>query len=98
MQPSVKVPENNEEENYYEAVQNYITSVGWYERLLELQGTDLEYCIASMKVYKAGYLARQPAAVVGALVIESVPRYKQDRQLALCFLEAIENRFLDKNG
>lgn len=98
MQPNVKIIENGEEKNYYEAVQTYITSMGWYERLLELQGTDLEYCIASMKVYRAGYIARQSAAMVGALVIESVPRYKQDRQLAICFLEAIEKRFSVKNG
>lgn len=90
--------ESSEEEKYYEAVESYITSMGWYERLLELQGTDTDYCIASMKVYKAGYLARQSAQVVGALVIESVPRYKLNRELAMLFLEAIENSFVRKDN
>lgn len=87
-----------EEGKYYEAVEDYIKSMGWYQRLLELQGTDKEYCIASMKVYRAGYLAGQSARVVGGLTMESVNRYKQDRQLAVLFLEAIEQQFRNQDA
>jgi hypothetical protein len=83
-----------EERKYYEAIEDFIKSRGWYDRLLELQGTDKEYCIASMKVYKAGYRSGQSAIVVGALTCESVNGYKQrGREYAVAFLESLEKRY-----
>jgi hypothetical protein len=81
---------------YYEAINNYITSMGFYEPLLELQGTDEEYCNASMKMHKAGYLAGQSEKVVGALTMDSVKQYQQNRELAILFLQNVEKRFLGK--
>jgi hypothetical protein len=91
--------ENNthdEEIEYYEAVNDFITSHGFYEPVLELQGTDKEYCIASMKMHKAGYLSGQSEKVVGALTIDSVQQYKQSRQLAIIFLQKLEEDFLEE--
>ena len=82
---------------YYESINNYITSKGFYEPLLQLQGTDLEYCTASLKVYKAGYLAGQSEKLVGALTMDSVKQYQQNRELAILFLQAVENQFHEKS-
>lgn len=89
---------DNKEIAYYEAVNNFITSHGFYEPLLELQGTDKEYCIASMKMHKAGYLAGQSEKVVGALTMDSVKQYHQNRELAILFLQSIEKQFLNKQN
>jgi len=88
---------DDEEGEYYKAVNDFITSHGFYEPLLELQGTDEEYCIASMKMHKAGYLSGQSEKVVGALTMDSVKKYKQNRQLSILFLQKLEERFLNEN-
>jgi hypothetical protein len=79
---------------YHKAVEEYVRTMGWYDRLLELQGTDPQYCTASLKVYHAGFVSGQSEKVTGGLVMESVNRYHQDRDLALLFLEAIERKWL----
>lgn len=89
---------DEKEASYYEAINTYITLMGFYEPLLELQGTDKEYCIVSMKMHKAGYLADQSEKVVGALTIDSVKQYQQNRELAILFLESIEKQFLNKQN
>lgn len=85
--------ENDEEILYYRAVQKYVTDMGFYEPLLVLQGTDEGYCIAVMKMHKAGYLTSQSSKVVGALTLDSVKKYEASRELALLFLEALEKKF-----
>ena len=83
-----------EERKYYEAIEDFIKSDGWYDRLLDLQGRDREYCIASMNVYKAGYRSGESAKVVGAVTMDSVNNYEQrGREYAVAFLEAIERRY-----
>lgn len=77
----------NRESEYYEAMNNYITSMGFYEAVLQLQGTDMEYCIASMKLQKAGYLVGESEKVIGALIMDSSEQYKKNRELAILFLK-----------
>ena len=89
---------DNKEVAYYEAVNNFITSNGFCEALLELQGTDKDYCIASMKMHKAGYLTGQPEKVVGALTMESVKQYQQNKEIAILYLQSLEKRFLNKQN
>jgi hypothetical protein len=72
--------------------------MGYYEPLLELQGTDQEYCVATMKLYKAGYMAEQSEKVIGALTMDSVKKYEANRDLAMLFLESLEKKFLGKEG
>jgi len=89
-------PVQDEELEYYEVVNNFINSHGFYEPFLELQGTDKEYCIASMQMHKAGYLSGQSEKVVGALSLDSIKQYEQNRQLAILFLQNLEQSFLNE--
>jgi hypothetical protein len=84
---------SNTEVQFYEAVEDYIRSMGWYDRLLELQGTDGEFCTATFKVYKAGYEAGQSPKVVGALAMDGANRYPGNRRLAILFLQGVEQQF-----
>ena len=86
----------DEEVQYYEAVNDFINSHGFYEPLLELQGTDTEYCIASMKMHKAGYLSGQSEKVIGALTLDSIKKYEQNRELSILFLQNLEEHFLNE--
>lgn len=89
---------DSHELKYYEAVNAFINSQGFYQPFLELQGTDKEYCIASMKMHKAGYLAGQSAKVVGALTLDSIKQYEDNRELSILFLQAVEKELLKGNG
>lgn len=92
---SISITPKNAEIKYYEDIEKYIKTMGYYEKLLEIEGTDREYCIAAMKVRKAGYLSRQPEKVVGALIMDSASKYKSNREYSLIFLESVENQFLN---
>lgn len=83
---------------YYRAIDSYIRSVGYYEPLLELQGTDEEYCIAVMKTHKAAYLANIPEKIAGALTLDSVKHYYQNRDFALVFLRKLESKWLAESN
>jgi len=80
---------------FYRAVEKYITEMGFYEPLLVLQGSDEQYCIAAMKMQKAGYYARKSPKVVGALTMDAVRKYDANRELAILFLQALERRFIE---
>lgn len=83
---------------YYRAIESYVRSVGYYEPLLELQGTDEEYCIAVMKTHKAAHLASVPEKIAGALTLDSVKHYYQNRDFALVFLRKLESRWLAESN
>jgi hypothetical protein len=91
-------PANEKEISYYKTIAAYITSMGFDETLLELQGTDKEYCIASMRMHIAGYLAGQSEKVIGALTVDSIKLYQQNRELAILFLESLEKQLLSKQS
>lgn len=93
-----KPPADEKEILYYKAIAAYITSMGFDETLLELQGTDKEYYIASLRMHKAGYIAGQSEKVVGALTVDSVKQYQQNRELAILFLESLEKQLLNKKN
>lgn len=82
---------------YYRAVDFFVTEQGFYLALLELQGTDEAYCIATLKLHKAGYLAGQSARVIAALTMDSVAKYNvAGRDFAVSFLEALERKLCMK--
>lgn len=83
---------------YYRAIDSYVRSAGYYEPLLELQGTDEEYCITVMKTHKAAYLAKVPEKIAGALTLDSVKHYYQNRDFALVFLRKLESRWLAESN
>lgn len=83
---------------YYRTIDTYVRSVGYYEPLLELQGTDEEYCIAVMQTHKAAYLANVPDKIAGALTLDSVKHYYQNRDLALTFLRKLASRWLAESN
>ena len=80
---------------FYRAVEKYIIDMGFYEPLLVMQGSDEEYCVAAMKMQKAGYHARQSPKVVGALTMDSVKKYDVSRELAILFLHSLEKQFIE---
>jgi hypothetical protein len=88
------VSAGDEQVEYFQRIQEYITTMGWYDRLLMLQGTDPQFCEASLRVYRAGFSSGQPYKVVGALIMESVNKYSSSRALALEFLKALEEQFV----
>jgi hypothetical protein len=90
--------ENDPEILYYQAIDSFVRSVGYYEPLLELQGTDKEYCIAVMKVHKAAYLASVPEKIAGALTLDSVKHYHRNREFALVFLSKLEAKWLAESN
>lgn len=90
--------EKDPETLYYRAIDSYVRSVGYYEPLLELQGTDEEYCIAVMKTHKAAYLANVPEKIAGALTLDSVKHFYQNREFALLFLCKLESRWLAESN
>jgi len=79
---------------YFQRIEAYITAMGWYDRLLVLQGTDPQFCEATLRVYRAGFSAGQPDKVVGALIMDSVNKYSSNRDFAMHFLRALEEQFL----
>lgn len=83
---------------YYRAIDAFVRSVGYYEPLLELQGTDEDYCIAVMQTHKAAYLANVPDKIAGALTLDSVKHYYQNRDFALAFLGKLESRWLSESN
>ncbi len=87
--------ESDEAAKYYQAVEKFVTDMGFYERLLVLQGSDKEYCIASMEMQRSGFLAGQSPKVVGALTLDSVKKYIVSRELSLLFLESLRKQFAE---
>jgi hypothetical protein len=83
---------------YYRAIDVFVHSVDYYQPLLELQGTDEEYCIAVMQTHKAAYLANVPSKIAGALTLDSVKHYYQNRDFSLAFLRKLESRWLSESN
>lgn len=84
---------NDEEGMYYNSVNDFMKLHGYYEPFLELQVTDKEFFIASMKVLEAAYLSGQSEKVIGALIMDSVKNYEQNRELAIVFLQKLKERY-----
>jgi hypothetical protein len=66
------VQENDPEILYYRAIDSYVRTIGYYEPLLEIQGTDEDYCEAVLKTLKETYLANVPEKFAGALTLDSL--------------------------
>jgi hypothetical protein len=85
--------DHNRRTDFYRAVEDWVRSKGWYERLLELQGTDSEFCSASFDLYTAAFDTDQDVPLAGALLMEGVNRYPQSRDLAIAFIGAVERNW-----
>ena len=84
--------ENDEEFNFYQAVEGLVTEFGYYEQLLEAQGTDKEFYIASMKLCNAGFNAGKSDRFIAAFMIEAVKRYEINEHHAIIYLKALEKQ------
>lgn len=89
---------DDEELNYYEEINRITASYGFYEPLLELQGTDPEFCIASMDLHKTGYETGKSPRSVAALTVEAVHEYKKNRELSIIFLQTLAENFYEEDG
>jgi hypothetical protein len=78
---------------YYRAIEKFVTDQGFYLALLELQGTDEEYCIATLKAHKSAFLIGTSSKVIAALTLESVAKYNTiGREFAIAYISAVERR------
>lgn len=81
---------------YYLSLEGWLKSVGHYEKVLELQGTDKQFCTESLMLYKAGWEARESEKVVGGFVAESAHRYRQNQEYGLIFIRALREELHKK--
>lgn len=81
---------------YYLSLEEWLKSVGHYEKVLELQGTDRQFCTESLMLYKAGWEARESEKVVGGFVAESAHRYRQNPEYGLIFIQALREELFKK--
>lgn len=84
--------EVSEEKLYYREIEKFITRHGYFEPLIETQGTDERFFVASMRVQKAGYLAGQPVNVVAAVILKALECYGKNRELSLEYLAQFEQK------
>jgi tetratricopeptide (TPR) repeat protein len=74
---------------YYLSIEEWLKSVGHYEKILELQGTDNQFCTESLMLYKAGWEARESEKVVGGFVAEFAHKYRQNPEYGLIFIQVL---------
>jgi TPR repeat protein len=91
-EPEEDAEEASEEILYYREIQKYVIRHGYFEPLVETQGTDERFFTASMRVQKAGYLAGKPVNVVAALILKSLECYGESRKLSLEYLADFEKK------
>jgi hypothetical protein len=91
--------ENNDDDEtpheklYLCEIERFVIRHGYYQSLLEVQGTDETFCIASFKLYKVGYLADEAPTVIAALTLDALSQYHEDRRRSLEFLIWMENDY-----
>ena len=71
--------------------------MGFYEKLLTVEGTDSGFCILAMKVRKGGYITKRPEKVIGALLMDAANRYYAEPLHGIYFLEALLENFHKDN-
>ena len=78
---------------YDKKLNKCIKNMGKYDDILLLQGSDYEYCIASMKVQEIGFYAKISPKVIAMLIIDSSKKYESNRGLSILFLESLYKKF-----
>ena len=78
---------------YLREIERFVIRHGHFESMLEAQATDKEFFIAVAKFHKAGYVTKESSAVVAALTLDALLRYKKDRKHSLEFLARTQNDF-----
>lgn len=78
---------------YDKKFNKFIKDMGAYEDVLLLQGSDYEYCVASMKVQEIGFYAKQSPKVIAMLIMDASKKYESNRELSILFLEALYKKF-----
>jgi hypothetical protein len=81
------------ERMYLESVEEFIRSVGFYDRLLALQAGDKAFFVASMNLMRAGFRADQSEKVIGAFVMETVHEGERDLEKAVLMLQFLERKY-----
>ena len=77
---------------YYREIEKYVTRRGYFEPLIETQGTDERFFVASMRVQKAGFLTGEPVNVVAAVILKALECYGKSRKLSLEYLAKFEKK------
>ena len=88
--------ESDPELQYYEAIEKHIETVGHKENVLTVQGTDQEFCEASLKLYKAGYEYDEDFKSIACATAEAAHDYKKNPELAILFLESWRDGIIEK--
>jgi len=82
--------------DYFGRINDFITQHNMNEPLLELEGTDEDFCISVGKLHIAGFKTGQPDKVIGALTMDAVKSYhhhKDGRDFSLLFLKNLEKNY-----
>jgi len=98
-----KEKEKREEKEYYNVVHELIKSHRLYSDFVELQDSDQDFCIAVKEMFREGYVSGLNGNILGALTVEAIKYYPQDRLQSIQFLRDNEERlskdeFTDENA
>lgn len=85
-------PVVGEEAEYFAAIETFLRGCGHYEDVVLPAECFEDFLKASVRVYRAGYKAKQSPKVVGALIAEAANHYNTNPKLGLAYLHALETR------
>jgi hypothetical protein len=82
---------DKESNSFYRQVEKQIQLRGYAQEMLEVQGTDEEYCKILFKSWLAAEQANENPKVVAALALNSLEYYGKSRDIALSCLRRLES-------
>lgn len=74
---------------YYRKVEGVMKAKGLYVPVLEIQGTDREFCTLSLKLYRAGFKSGMAPSQIAFAVVQAASICRLDRKRGLEGLERI---------
>lgn len=77
------------EVRYYRKVEDIMKARGLYVPVLEMQGTDRDFCIMSLKMYRAGFESGLAPSKVATAVVQASSVYRLDRKRGMECMERL---------
>ena len=81
-QPNTKIKESGEAK-YSGKIEDYIEFRGYFEQLIDIDKSDIEYENATLNLYRSGFRKSVPERKIGVCIIKSIQKYKEDRKSAI---------------
>jgi len=76
---------------YIREIEKFVVRHGHYISFLEARAFDQEFFMGFLKLYKAGYDAKENPRLIAGLMLEALMLYPKDRDKALRFLSGFAN-------